>query len=42
MDIAPAIVSPERAVARAIATITATTPRGTSAAIAKKCPDEKL
>ena len=42
MDIAPAIASFERAVARAVAAIAiATTLRSTSAAIAKKCPDEE-
>ena len=35
------IAAPERTVARAIADIVATTPRSTSAAIAKKCPDEE-
>ena len=39
VDIAPAIDSPEWAVARAIAAIAVTALRSAAAAIAKKCPD---
>ena len=41
MDIAPAIDSPEWAVAQAITAIAVTTLRSAAAAIAKKCLDEE-